>query len=292
VTHLAIALIIAGAILGPPAIASLAGLRQPPPGDAPAVTNTQVDRWSPLNAFRCEFRTADGRLSFRQPNGVYYAGLLATPLFFSSLLAWLIIPSGWQLLRRPAALPLCLVAGWLGCALIFYVALPWQNIRYALAYTPPAAILIAIGAATVARGLGRYGTLAVTAGLVAGLAWMGLGGVNLAQGFIARKDADVAIVRSVTAPPDARLLTFGPTLSFQHYSPLETYDLSELTPADLAPLSADGHPLLLLLDVPNIESQWAGRAPETNYRWLRDGPGLAPLGQHGPYTLFRVGAAR
>ena len=27
-------------------------------------------------------------------------------------------------------------------------------------------------------------------------------------------------------------------------------------------------------------------------RWLRDGPGLTPLSQHGPYTLFRVGAAR
>src|SRR5206468_4005265 len=143
------------------------------------------------------------------------------------------------------ALPLSLVAGWLGCALVFYVALPWQNIRYALAYTPPSAILIALGAATVAGALGRFGTPIVAVGLIAGLAWMGTGGVGLAQGFIARKDADVALVRSVAAPPNARLLTFGPTLSFQHYSPIETRDLSELTPIDLARLLVDDRPLLL-----------------------------------------------
>jgi len=289
--HLAMALLIAGVIIGPQAIASLVGLHQPPAGDKPAAT-VQVDRWSPLNALRRDFRTADGRLTFRHPNGIYYPGVLALPFFFTPLLVWLIVPGGWQLLRRPAVMPLCLVAGWLGTGLIFYVGVPWQNIRYALAYTPPTAILIALGAGTVAGTIGRYGTTVVTVGLVAAFAWMAGGGAGLVQGFIARKDADLALVRSVAAPPDAHLLTFGPTLSFEHYTPYETRDLSELTPDDLARLLADGRPVFIFLDLPNIEQQWQGRAPERNLRWLRDGPGLTPLSQHGQYTLLRAGAAR
>ena len=50
--------------------------------------------------------------------------------------------------------------------------------------------------------------------------------------------------------------------------------------------------MLLLLDLPNIEQQWQGRAPERNLRWLSTNAGLTPLSRHGPYTLFQVGAVR
>jgi hypothetical protein len=120
---------------------------------------------------------------------------------------------------------------------------------------------------------------------------MVVGGVGLTRGFIARKDADLAVARAVQLPPDARLLTFGPTLTFQHYTAIETDDLSGLAPADLARLAAGDRPVYVLLDTANVEEQWRGLPPDEDYRWLRDGPGLAPLGRYGEYVLFRVGRA-
>ncbi|HEX6739430.1 MAG TPA: hypothetical protein VF310_14225, partial [Vicinamibacteria bacterium] len=165
---------------------------------------------------------------------------------------------------------------------------PWQNVRFALAYTPPLAVLIALGVARMGQVAGRW-LLGLC--LVAGLAWMAAGGVELTRGFIARKDAGLATVRWAQLPADARLFTFGLTLTFRHYSPVETYDLSELWPADLAPLLAGDRPAYLLLDVANVETQWRDRPPSENYHRLRDGPGLVPLGRRGPYTLFRIGAS-
>ncbi|MGN6672994.1 MAG: hypothetical protein ACTHMA_06810, partial [Thermomicrobiales bacterium] len=77
----------------------------------------------------------------------------------------------------------------------------------------------------------------------------------------------------------------------QHYTALATTDLSEVGPRDLARLLAGQRPAYLLLDVSNVESQWRGLPPDSNYQWLRAGPGLRPLRQYGPYTLFQVGTA-
>jgi hypothetical protein len=128
---------------------------------------------------------------------------------------------------------------------------------------------------------------------IVGLAWMAWGGWQLSRSFIVRKQEDLALVRAVEAqtPAGARLLTFGMTATFAHYSRLETYELWALTESELAALLVDARPAFLLLDVNNAESQWAGRSPSLNYHWLRDGPGLYPLGQFGAYALFAVRCA-
>jgi hypothetical protein len=115
----------------------------------------------------------------------------------------------------------------------------------------------------------------------------------LTNQFIERKNADLALVAWVESqtPPDAQLLTFGPTLAFRHYGQRETLELFELSAGQIAALLADRRPGYLLLDVQNVEEQWAGRAPAEDYRWLRDGPGLTPLGTRQGLTLFRIGAA-
>jgi hypothetical protein len=119
---------------------------------------------------------------------------------------------------------------------------------------------------------------------------MALGGWQLSRQFIERKQADLRLVAAAEAqaPPQARLLTFGLTQTFVTYSRLETYELWALDTSQLANLTAVQRPMLLLIDVGNVESQWLGRSPSDNYHWLRDGPGLDELGRYGNYTLFKV----
>ncbi|HET8628142.1 MAG TPA: hypothetical protein VFL91_12015, partial [Thermomicrobiales bacterium] len=288
--HGAAAAAVVALVLGPLAVPVAVGMLEPG-RTAPFAADLDVYRWDPLNAARRAFHTADGLLAYRWPNGLYYALAPALPFFFTPLLAWAIAPGLWAALRRRAAAGLVLVAGWAGVTYAFHAGAPWQNIRFVLAYLPPLAVLLALGIVTICRVGGRYGAAIVGVALAAGLAWMVAGGVGLTRGFIARKDADLAVARAVRLPADARLLTFGPTLTFQHYTTIETDDLSGLTTADLARLAAGDRPVYLLLDTANVEQQWRGLPPDEDYRWLRDGPRLAPLGRYGEYTLFRVGRA-
>jgi 4-amino-4-deoxy-L-arabinose transferase-like glycosyltransferase len=259
-------------------------------GQASFVVDLEVVTWSPLNALRRDFVNSDGYLHYRWPNGLYYALTPAHRYYFTPWLAPLLLPGLWAVLRRRTTAQLLLLLGWAGVVYAFLAGIPWQNFRFTLTYLPPLAILAAIGFATVWRWLpGRLNWLLLPY-LLAGLGLMGWGGAQLTGDFITRKEADLQTVAWVEGrtPASARLLTFGVTLTFQHYSHLETLELYSLTPADLEVLVADDRPTFLLLDVANIESQWSGRSPETNFRWLREGPGLVEVGVQRSFTLFRV----
>ena len=116
--------------------------------NAAFAADLQVYRWNPLHAFRREFVTADGRLVYPWPNGLYYASLFARPLYFTPLLALFALPGLWRVVRRPTA-PLLLLVGWVAVVLGFHAGAPWQNVRFALACAPPLAILIALGVASL-----------------------------------------------------------------------------------------------------------------------------------------------
>jgi hypothetical protein len=271
-----------------------------PDAAVPFTVDLQVYSWNPLNALRREFVTADGLLSYAWPNGLWYALAPAHRFYFTPLLAPWLIPGLWAVIRRKAAAPLFLLVGWVAAIALFHAGAPWQNFRFNLAHLPPLAILVAIGIETIAlwlvaripAGAGRrLAMLALAMIVLAGMLLMARGGWNLSRGFVDRKQADLATVAWVEqqAPQGARLLTFGLTSTFQHESALETKELFALTPDDLASLLADGHLTFLLIDVASVESQWQGRSPSINYRWLRDQAGLEELGKLRAYTLFRVG---
>ncbi len=254
----------------------------------------EVYSWSPANALRSEFITADGVQRYRLPNGLYYGALPLHPYYFTPLLAMFLLPGLARLwCARRSALALSLLAGWPLIILGFHAGAPWQNFRFGLAALPPLAVLAAAGVVVAGRWRGGRLRWAVAALTVAGLAWMAWGGWQLSRSFMVRKQAELAWVAAVEAatPPGARLLTFQLTSTFAHYSRLETHELWALTEADFAALLAESTPTYLLIDVANVESQWAGRSPERNYHWLRDGPGLDPLGQFGAYQLFAVRCA-
>jgi len=147
------------------------------------------------------------------------------------------------------------------------------------------AILIAGGLTWVAHWLGGR---PVGIWVVVGLGLMVVGGARLLGDFVDRKDADLALVTWTEAqvPSGARLLTFGPTLTFTHAGRVPALDLYDLPDAELTRQV----PTYLLVDVPNLEQQWSTKRPGELYLRLRDGPGLVPLGSYGAFSLFRVGA--
>ncbi len=277
----------------------------------------EVYSWSPLNAMRREFATLDGNLSYPLPNGLSYALAPAHRYYFTPLLALFILPGLWVVARRRALAPLLLLVGWAGMVYGFHAGAPWQNFRFALAYLPPLAGLAAVGWAWVLRAAQRVrdpspspdrarlpprssggrgqergaGAMRFLSSiLIVGLAAMAFGGFQLTQSFIDRKARDLELVRQVEAllPLRSRLLTFGITLTFQHYSRVETLELFDLSQEEMAALLADERSAFLLLDVANVETQWRGRPLAASYHWLRDGPGLEVLRQFGSYTLFKV----
>jgi len=265
-------------------------LPQAAPAALTLTGDLEVYSWSPLNFFHRQFITVDGLLSYRLPNGLYYALSPGHPDYFTPLLALLLAPGLWLLLRRRQLLALVVLLAWPVLILGFHAGAPWQNFRFTLAALPPLAVLVALGAAQAALWLGERWVWLVAGLVAAGLAWQGLAGAALVRQFVNSKRGDLAVVSAVDgqAPPGAQLLTFSITGTFKYYSPLPTYELWGLDTSQVANLVADGRPTLVLLDVSNVEAQWQGRAPSNNYHWLRDGPGLAKLGQYQGYTLFQV----
>jgi len=285
--HGAGAAVVGAVILGPTLAPAIAGLIAG--GNAPFAGDLQVYSWSPLNALRRVFMTGDGRLVYSLPNGLYYALAPGSWWYFGPILALLIAPGLWAVLRRRTASAAILVA-WVAPVYLFHAGAPWQNPRFALAYLPPLAILAAMGFARLRAGDGRSIRRAATVWLVSGLALAAVGSAVVTDRFIERKQNDVATVRWAErlAPPGAQFLTFGLTATAQQYGRAPTADLSEIGSVKIAQLLSDGRPTVVLIEVAGIEQQWNGRPPWTNYRALLDGPGLIPLGARGPYTLFAV----
>jgi hypothetical protein len=333
VLHAAAALLIAALILVPAVAEPLIGLIRNPALPATFAGNFQVYSWSPLNALRHDFFTADGHLAYTQPNGLYYAIAPANFAYFGPLLAVWILPGLWAA-RHWQVRTLVLVVGWAASVFAFHAGAPWQNFRFALAYLPPAAILAAAGLLLAWRwfdtgpaakasasvpllhantrqveptakpptpgdNLPRQHRVAsitlrtlVAACLVLGLLTTAAAAARLVERFIDTKDQELALVHWVQSqtPANAELLTFGPTLTFRHYSDMPTYDLFDVTASELHEIVADPAHHYLLVDLGSVESQWLNQAPSTNYHLLRDEVGLRELGREGSYTLYEINA--
>src|SRR6266851_470387 len=259
-------------------------------GNAPFAGDLQVYSWSPLNALRATFTTGDGQLSYRLPTGLYYALAPANWWYFSPLLAALIVPGVWAVVRQKRIPALGILVAWAAIVLAFHAGAPWQNPRFTLAYLPPLAILAAVGYDQLRWASHAQVRRAAAAWLLAGLALAAAGSAVLTQEFIERKQNDVAIVRWADrlAPVNGQLLAFGLTATFQEYGRLQTLDLSEVSTERIGALLGDGRPTLVLVDVNGLERQWTGRAPWERYHALLAAPGLTPLGTRGGYTLFAV----
>jgi hypothetical protein len=311
--HAVAAVAVAALILVPAVAQPLIGLLRDPTQPATFAGNFQVYSWSPLNALRRDFFTADGYLAYSQPNGMYYAIAPANFAYFGPLLAVWILPGVWAA-RRWRARDILLIVGWAAIVFVFHAGAPWQNFRFALAYLPPAAILAAAGLLLAWRWFDarRFDGVALAAhppehrrrtarmalraivGLcvIVGLLSTTAAAARLVERFIDAKDQELALVHWVQseAPANAELFTFGETLTFRHYTSMPTFDLFDVSAADVRGIVSDTAPHYALVDVGSVESQWLNQAPSTNYHVLRDEVGLKELGTRGGYTLYQVAA--
>jgi len=282
-----------------------------------------VVAWNIANIWRRDFVTVDGAQHYQLPVGAYYLAHMAWPSFLFPLLALLCLPGALWLARRRRWPALALLAGWPLLLWLFLSGIPFQNARFILPALPALATLAGLGfgwacdhpkdegrrtkdegAPTAGDrnfvfrlssfvGIGKaYSPIrtVLAVSLVVSLASSLAAGLRSYRNLVAYKNEQLALVDWVRAqlPAGGTLITFGATLTFQHYTDDDVRELFYLAPSDLDMIAQQPQPAYLLLDVGNIESQWAGLRPQQDYGYLQQRPGLEIVGQREPYTLFRL----
>jgi hypothetical protein len=112
--------------------------------------------------------------------------------------------------------------------------------------------------------------------------------------FLTTQNQSKVIARQVeqSLPSEATLVTFGLTLTFQHYTGLNPVELFYLDEISLKALTESPGPIYLLLDLNSIETQWQDKTPQINYQWLEENRTLHEIGAFPPYRLFEVSAVQ
>jgi hypothetical protein len=288
----AAAAIVGAALLAPMAVL-VATLDSPPGLTVPSYAgDLAAYSWNPVNAFRTEFETGDGHLAYERTNGWYY---LAVPVHWYYLTP-LLVPAvvlGIAAIVRAGTWPAgAVLIGWPLVFYAFHAGAPWQNFRFPLAYLPPLAALAGLGVDVAMRWLtpGRRPLLAAAFAAVlvlkAGAAFW------LCYTFVERKNVTVELVRQVESglPDDAVLLTFNYTDVFRYYGRLDVRELFTQSSASVDALASGPRPVYLLVDPPDLQSQWRDKPPGRIYRALLEADRLEELGARGGLTLFLVTA--
>lgn len=260
---------------------------------APTLNHAWVEGWSPANFLSKTFDNIDGHFEYEKLNSVFYAQPFYDVYYLTPLLTpFLLI--GLSTLRKQWK-PLIMLGGWALLPYLFLGGIPYQNIRFPLIVFPAVALLGGVGLEAVANSLAKtrlkqwaYGTASLL--LIYGAAQT----LNTASGNInmfitnQQRDKDAAAWASTQIPSGQTLYTFGLTLTLKHYTDLNVYEIYYETPVSLAGKWKIGQDDYLLLNVWNIENQWAGRDPQLDFHWLRDARGLVEMGKFGYYTLYRI----
>jgi hypothetical protein len=207
------------------------------------------------------------------------------PLFSPFLLIGL-----WVLWQQRDNAGLVLLVGWPLLVYLFLAGIAWQNWRFPLALFSPLLVLVGVGADWAwqqVKRRGQWGLAAVySLTLIGSLGWA----ARDVQNFTSWKEQQLAtaVWASQQLPPDATLIAFGLTNTMQHYTDISTHELFTLNEADLRQLSAERVGLYLLIDPENIQSQWQGKSPALNVRWLETHTDLQEIGRSAPFVLYQA----
>jgi len=244
--------------------------------------------WNPVNAMRRQFDNVDGHFEYELPTGVFYAEPAGHPAYLFPLFGLAALWGLVRVWRNRNWGALILLIGWGGAVYLFLAGIPYQNFRFGLTLYTPIVLLAGLGTSELWDRIHiRWVVPALTAAsLMAMLLWA----YPLLDGFLTQQNQTKAIVHEVaqSLPPEATLVTFGLTLTAQHYTHLDVIELFNQTADSLDTLTRDRSQTFLLIDTANIEQQWRGREPDANVRWLHDHATLIPITSYLSYTLFQV----
>jgi hypothetical protein len=228
---------------------------------------------------------------YKLPVAGFYLARLGWPDYFFPVVALFAVVGAWALLRERQWMVAVLLLGWPFVAWLFLSGIPYENPRFLLPTLPAVGALVGVGFSWVWHSLSPRRRWAPALVLIVSLA-AGLGFATREHArLVANKNADLDLVAWVAAhvPLRTTLLMAGPSLAFEFYGFTTVHGLFDLSPRDLDAIVTNRSPLFLLADVGNLEGQWAGLGPELHLKSLRRHPGLQLVGDHPPYSLFRVG---
>jgi hypothetical protein len=246
--------------------------------------------WSLRNVFARDVHMAEGHAVYRLPIGVFYLARLGWPDYFFPAHALLSLAGAWALVRERRWATSALLLGWPAVVWLFVSGIPFESPRFLLPTLPAIGALLGIGLASLRRRVSaRTGSKLTILVACAQLAGLVMGAREHAR-LVARKndDRDLVAWAAERMGLDAKLLIAGPSLAFQYYASITGRDLLWASSDEVAALVASGSPVFVLADVNELETQWPGLNPERRFAALSRDPGLAVIGTHPPYTLFRV----
>ncbi len=281
-----------------------------------------LQNWSLRHATQKDFVTPDGTFHYSRSISHFYARAVWDGYFIHWIMLPLMIIGVLALLyhmRQTASVTL-LLSGWIGVEYGFLIGIPYQNIRFSLAFFVPLTVLAgigisallnllnsplrklegqAVGAGTSERSERYLPKKGRESGINAALLFLILSlplystytaGKNEIHRMIGLKNADLNTIKWVQQTiPEGDIYTLDLWLMMQHYAPeLHVKQIYYETPESLAQQFPSERPSYVLLNLWAIENQWVGKAPWIAYHWLNDHQGLTRIGRYGNYTLLRV----
>lgn len=263
-----------------------------------------LQNWSLRHATQKDFVTPDGTFHYSRSISHFYARAAWDGYFIHWMMLPLMVIGVLALLyhfRQTAPVTLLLL-GWIGVEYGFLIGIPYQNIRFSLAFFVPLAVLAGIGLSILFHFLSSLIRLRRGAGgevIIAALLLVILSpslystytaGKNEVHRMIGLKNADLNTIKWVQKTiPEGDIYTLDLWLMMQHYAPeLHVKQIYYESPTSLEMQFPSDRPTYVLLNLWAIENQWAGKAPWTAYHWLSEHQGLTRIGRYGNYTLLHV----
>jgi hypothetical protein len=176
---------------------------------------------------------------------------------------------------------------------LFLAGIPYQNFRFGLTLYLPLTLLAGYGTVDLwhwAAQRGHKHRRGVEAAVLLSGVGMLLWAYPMLNQFLGAQNQTKAIVQALESRVTSQsvVLSFGLTLTLQHYGTFHTLELIYCEPDDLAQVIALPQPVYFIADVNNLSEQWSGYKPDVNYSWLQTHTQLTPLIDWPPYTLFQV----
>lgn len=285
-----------------------------------------LQNWSLRHVTQKDFVTPDGTFHYPRSISHFYARAAWDGYFIHGVMFPVMIIGVVTLLYhiRQTASVMLLLLGWIGVEYGFLIGIPYQNIRFSLAFFVPLAVLAGIGITALfhflrsplhyARSLNTFNTglqpgeaihraearrlshgnviLTLLLFVILSLPLYSTyaAGKNEIHRMIGLKNADLNTIKWVQQTiPEGDIYTLDLWLMMQHYAPeLHVKQIYYETPESLAQQFPSERPTYVLLNLWAIENQWVGKAPWIAYHWLEKHQGLTRIGRYGNYTLLRV----
>lgn len=263
-------------------------------------THDWLEDWDITHAVQRDFVNADGSFHYNHTVSEFYLHTLGDNYYVSTYLLPLfalgVLALFWRL--RCTQGIILLLAGWFAVTYGFLIGIPYQNIRFALAFHPVAIILIALGFGVVWHFLrirprpGWLMRIALLAALFFPLQMTYDAGLQRIDEIAITKNDDLAAIewaKSRIIEDHATVYTLNLWLMMETYAP--QHDIKQIyyeTPESLSKTIVPLQPTYLLLNMWAINNQWRGKEPWIAVQWLREHHHIMRIGRHGSYFLYRI----